>query len=68
MGRYSTTTPPRNPPDIVCPACDGQMMYQRSYIGGVNQHSPEQWDYYECPSGCGQFQYRQRTRMLRQVS
>ncbi len=25
----------------------------------------EQWDYYECPTGCGPFQYRHRTRKLR---
>ncbi|PWT85817.1 MAG: hypothetical protein C5B57_02240 [Blastocatellia bacterium] len=68
MGRYSTTTPPAAPPPLMCVNCDSPLQYHRSYIGGVNRNSPEQWDYYECPNGCGQFQYRQRTRKLRRVS
>lgn len=67
MGRYSTTTPPQPPPPLVCSNCDAPLVYRRSFIGGVNEHRPEQWDYFECPGGCGQFQYRQRTRKLRKV-
>jgi hypothetical protein len=44
------------------------LTYERSHIGGVSERNSEQWDYYECPSGCGTFQYRQRTRKLRRVS
>jgi CheY-like chemotaxis protein len=65
--RFETTTPPAAPPPLRCPACDLPLQYARSHIGGVNEHCAEQWDYYACRSGCGPFQYRQRTRKLRRV-
>jgi hypothetical protein len=43
------------------------LQYLRSHVGGVSALNSEQWDYYECAAGCGTFQYRQRTRKLRQV-
>jgi DNA-binding response OmpR family regulator len=66
--RHDTTQPPTAPPDLVCPACDRRLVYQRSHIGGVSERHAEQWDDYECLAGCGVFQYRQRTRTLRKVS
>ena len=66
--RGDTASPPSTPPDLRCPLCDRRLTYQRSHIGGVNARHSEQWDYFECTSGCGTFQYRQRTRKLRQVS
>jgi two-component system, cell cycle response regulator DivK len=66
--RHDTTKPPTAPPDLVCPACDRRLVYQRSHIGGVSERHAEQWDDYECIAGCGIFQYRQRTRTLRKVS
>ncbi|HVH29626.1 MAG TPA: response regulator [Vicinamibacterales bacterium] len=66
--RHDTTKPPTAPPDLVCPACDRRLVYQRSHIGGVSERHAEQWDDYECLAGCGVFQYRQRTRTLRKVS
>jgi hypothetical protein len=66
--RNSTTAPPASPPVVVCPVCDHALVYVRSHLGGVNVRHPEQWDYFECRRGCGTFQYRQRTRMLRRVS
>ena len=66
--RSATTTPPARPPELVCPQCDRSLTYQRSFVGGVSAKHSEQWDHYECPSGCGRFQYRQRTRKLREVS
>lgn len=65
--RHDSVAPPSPPPNLVCPACDRTLVYQRSHIGGVNEHHTEQWDYYECSSGCGTFQYRQRTRKIRKV-
>jgi two-component system, chemotaxis family, chemotaxis protein CheY len=65
--RYVTTRPPLTPPPLRCPLCDGDLQYDRSHIGGVNDRSPEQWDSYECAQH-GTFQYRHRTRKLRQVS
>jgi CheY-like chemotaxis protein len=65
--RRDTTSPPLSPPTLVCPDCDRPPHYQRSYIGGVSERHPEQWDYYECANGCGTFQYRERTRKLRKV-
>jgi CheY-like chemotaxis protein len=65
--RHATTTPPLQPPVLVCPSCDRPLMYRHSYRGGVGVKHPEQWDYYQCPGQCGTFQYRQRTRTLRVV-
>ncbi len=65
--RGETTRPPLAPPVLSCPHCDRRLTYARSHVGGVSSHSDEQWDYYQCPSGCGAFQYRHRTRRLRRV-
>ena len=65
--RHETTTPPITPPVLECPLCDQPLRYLRSHIGGVNARHPEQWDYFECTDGCGEFQYRERTRKLRKV-
>jgi CheY-like chemotaxis protein len=65
--RGETTTPFTPPPTLSCPVCDQQLHYERSHIGGVSARHPEQWDYYACPRGCGDFQYRQRTRRTRQL-
>jgi CheY-like chemotaxis protein len=65
--RVTTTTPSIPPPDLWCPQCDRPLLYERSFVGGVSQRQPEQWDEYECPSRCGVFEYRHRTRKLRAV-
>jgi len=65
--RHTTTTPPLEPPVLVCPTCDAPLAYQDSHIGGVSDRQQEQWDYYECPGKCGKFQYRQRTRKIRRL-
>ena len=65
--RFATKTPPASPPDLLCPLCDRPLAYKRSHIGGINSHSPEQWDEYTCHASCGTFEYRQRTRKLRRV-
>ncbi len=65
--RGDTTTPPTPPPELVCPACDQPLRYLKSHLGGVSARHAEQWDDYECGGGCGRFQYRQRTRKLRQM-
>ena len=65
--RHETTTPPIKPPSLVCPSCDQPLRYLRSHIGGVSARQPEQWDYFECTGGCGEFQYRERTRKLRKI-
>ena len=65
--RGDTTNPPITPPRLVCPSCDRPLAYRRSHIGGVSSKHAEQWDYFECESGCGTYQYRARTRKLRKV-
>ena len=67
-GRHVTTEPTTQPPALVCPNCYEPLRYMKSYIGGVSARHPEQWDYFECRTGCGAFQYRHRTRKLRQIS
>jgi CheY-like chemotaxis protein len=66
--RHETVKPPLPPPPLVCPQCDQPLYYRRSQIGGVSARNSEQWDYFECSAGCGEFQYRQRTRKLRKTS
>lgn len=68
FSREDTTTPPDAPPTLLCPMCDQSLQYRISHVGGVSERHREQWDYFECPNGCGDFQYRQRTRKLRKVS
>ena len=63
--RVTTTTPAMPPPDLWCPRCDQPLHYQRSFVGGVSQRQPEQWDEYGCPGKCGVFEYRHRTRKVR---
>ncbi len=79
MARYSSLSPrmarvpPRTfsemvePPPLVCPSCDRQMIYVRSHFGGVGK-THERWDYFQCPNACGDYQYRVRTRKLRKVT
>jgi DNA-binding response OmpR family regulator len=65
LRRYQTNTPPLAPPDLQCPTCRQEVLhYDRSFIGGVSERFPEQWDEFACPAGCGEFQYRHRTRKL----
>jgi CheY-like chemotaxis protein len=65
--RLSTTTPDEPPANLSCPICTQPLRYQETFIGGVSSRHPERWDYYECVR-CGTFQYRHRTRKLRQLS
>jgi len=66
--RQTTTEPAISPPALVCPSCYQPLRYVNSYIGGVSARHPEQWDYFKCETGCGTFQYRHRTRKVRQIS
>ena len=65
--RGRTTMPPTRPPTLHCPMCTAIVTYDYSYCGGVSVRNPEQWDYVVCPSGCGAFEYRHRTRKLRRM-
>jgi twitching motility two-component system response regulator PilG len=65
--RFETTAPPHLPPVLRCAECDRLLDYQKSRVGGVSQSNPEQWDRFRCPGCAGEFEYRHRTRRLRQV-
>jgi CheY-like chemotaxis protein len=65
--RVATTAPPLPPPPAICPFCDRRLTYQHSHLGGVSDREREQWDWYICSGRCGTFEYRQRTRRLRQL-
>lgn len=64
--RHFTTTPDEPPASLTCPICTQPLRYQETFVGGVSVNHPERWDYFEC-SRCGRFQYRYRTRKLRQL-
>jgi CheY-like chemotaxis protein len=66
FARFTTKTPPATAPDLMCPSCERPLTYEHSFVGGVSERYPEQWDHYAC-STCGAFQYRHRTRALRRV-
>jgi hypothetical protein len=65
-GRHKTTSPPYEVLALQCPHCVRPLMYQESYVGGTTVI--EQWDYFACQTCSARFQYRQRTRRLRQVA
>jgi len=65
--RHVTSSPAVAAPPLKCPACDGWLRYERSHVGGVTASRLEQWDYYRCQRGCGEFQYRHRNRRLRRL-
>jgi two-component system, chemotaxis family, chemotaxis protein CheY len=64
--RHATTMPDVPAVNLMCPSCTQPLRYQETFVGGVNSRHSERWDYYEC-TRCGRFQYRYRTRKLRQV-
>jgi hypothetical protein len=66
LQRRRTTNPPLTPPLLRCPSCDAKLVYEQSYVGGVSEREVEQWDYFAC-ARCGPFQYRHRTRKLKQA-
>ena len=65
--RHATTTPEQPAIELSCPICGQALKYQETFIGGVSSRQSERWDYYFCVK-CGPFQYRNRTRRLRQMS
>jgi CheY-like chemotaxis protein len=65
--RVATTAPPLAPPLAICPSCDRVLTYKHSHLGGVSEREREQWDWYVCAASCGMFEYRHRTRRLRQL-
>jgi len=50
-----------------CPECSVPLSYVRAHATHVGRRT-ERWVVYECPTGCGRFEYRQRTRKLRKIS
>src|SRR5262245_11060234 len=65
--RMRTTTPPAQPPSLICPECLRLLRYELSHVGGVSHRHAEQWDTFVCQT-CGRFEYRQRTRKLRHIA
>jgi CheY-like chemotaxis protein len=65
--RFETAAPPYVPPVLHCRDCERPLVYQKSRVGGVSASYPEQWDQFRCPGCARVFEYRHRTRHLRQV-
>jgi hypothetical protein len=61
----STNKPSSPAPPLTCPLCDGALRYVQTIYGGVKP--AERWDQYGCHK-CGSFEYRHRTRKLRQLA
>jgi CheY-like chemotaxis protein len=62
-GLHGAARPLPPPEGLFCPRSMRPLRYLRSFVGGVKTRT-EQWDYFECPGGCGEFRYRVRTRKL----
>jgi hypothetical protein len=58
-----TTSPDPAAPHLCCPACSRPLEYRRTVVSG--RQPVERWDYFECLT-CGRFQYRHRTRNVRE--
>jgi len=67
LRRFETKTPPNAPPAVLCPKCHRPLVYERSFVGGVNANRLEQWDYFTCVQDGTRFNYRHRTRKLREA-
>lgn len=52
---------------IACPVCGTTLSYTHSHVTRVGRRT-EQWLHFTCGRGCGRFEYRERTRKLRQIS
>ena len=52
---------------VYCPECGAVLLYARAHSSHVGRRT-EQWILYDCPAGCGRFEFRQRTRKLRKIS
>ena len=59
-----TSSPDVAAPGLICPECDRPLIYLHTVLRGVKP--PERWDYVQCVP-CGFFEYRSRTRRLRQT-
>src|SRR5262249_54402891 len=67
FGSAFTTTPMVAPPLLTCPLCRRCLIYRRTCLRRVTRDRVERWDDFDC-AGCGQFQYRWRTRKLRHLT
>lgn len=63
----ATTAEPERALPAYCPDCAAVLAYVRAHATHVGRRT-ERWILYECPAGCGRFEYRQRTRKLRRIS
>jgi hypothetical protein len=60
------TTQPESPaPQLFCPRCSKPLVYRQTVLNGVA--AIERWDYFACRTH-GVFEYRERTRQLRQTA
>lgn len=65
--RSETSAPATLPPPLRCPACDRQLEFRKSRIGGVTRRDAERWDELGCPACRQSFEYRHRTKSLRPI-
>ena len=63
----ASTTSPLVLPALRCPSCDGLLSFTARHLGGANANRREQWDEFECATGCGAYEYRRRTRSLKRI-
>lgn len=67
VATVTTQTPPIPPPALCCQHCSARLEYLRSYVTRTGRTS-NQWDRFRCPKGCGEFEFRPRTRRLTRAS
>jgi DNA-binding response OmpR family regulator len=65
--RATATAPQRAIAGPPCPDCGAALTFDRTHTTRVGRRT-EQWVHYRCRRGCGEFEYRQRTRKMRKIS
>jgi hypothetical protein len=59
-----TQAPPLRPPVLYCANCATPLRYTQSFVTQLGR-TAYQWDHFQCPRGCGDYEYRPSTRRLR---
>src|SRR5262245_28464995 len=55
---------PRTARVFLCPSCDSRLEYQGSHVEKFGVPA-DLTDYYQCPTGCGAFEYERKRHRLR---
>ena len=58
---------PAGAPTFLCPSCECPLRYEETRENGRGSAPGELSDFYQCPAGCGEFEYERHRHRLRLV-